>query len=113
MSNFNVEILLGNLNVNLNEADLTNSMPVDDHYEKFYKKIVDKFAPLRKATRKEKQLHAKPWLTPGLFKSINHRNDLFKKLYKNYIEKLLKIYENYGNLLNRTINTAKKKNIIT
>ena len=63
MSTFNVKIFLGDRNVDLNEADLNNSMPVDDYYEKFYnifKKIVDNYAPLRKATRKEKQFHAKP-----------------------------------------------------
>ena len=111
MSTFNLEIFLGDLNVNLNEVELNNNMPVDDYYEKFYnifKKIVDKSAPLRKVTRKEKQLHAKPWLTPGLLKSINHKNNLFKKLYKNYNEKLLKNHKHYRNLLNRTINTAKK-----
>ena len=36
MSTFNEEILLGDLNVNLSEADLNNSMPVDEYYEKFY-----------------------------------------------------------------------------
>ena len=96
MSPFNVEIFLGDLIVNLNEAELNNNMPVDDFYEKFYntiKKIVDKYAPLRKATRKEKQLHAKPWLTHDLLKSINRKNNLFKKFYKNYNKKLLKTYK--------------------
>ena len=62
MSTSNVEIFLGDLNVNLVEAEINNSMPVDDYYEKFYntfKKIVNKYAPLRNATQKEKQLHAK------------------------------------------------------
>ena len=54
MSTFNVEIFLGDLKVNLNEAKLNNCMPVD--YEKFYntfKKVVDKFAPLRKPLEKK------------------------------------------------------------
>ena len=69
MSTFNVEIFLGDLNVNINEAELNNSMPVDDYREKFYntfKKVVNNYAPLRKATRKGKQLHAKRRLTPAL-----------------------------------------------
>ena len=70
--------------------------------------MVDKYAPLRKVTRKEKQLYAKPWLMRGLLKSINHKNNLFEKLYENFNEKLLKNYKNYRNLLNRTIETAKK-----
>ena len=89
-------------------------MLVDDYYEKFYntfKKVIGKCAPLRKVTRKKKKLHAKPWLTRGLLKSINYKNNLFKKLYKNYDEKLLRNYKKYRNLLNRTINTA--KNTIT
>ena len=56
MSTFNVEIFLGDLNVNVNEAELNDSMSVDDYYEKFYntvKKIVDKYASLIKATRKK------------------------------------------------------------
>ena len=115
MRTFNVEIFLGDLNVNLNETELNNSMPVDDYYEKFdntFKKIVDKHALLRKATRKEKQLHAKPCLTRGLFKSINHKNNLLKKLYKKYNKKLLKKYKNYRNLLIRTI-LIRQKNVIT
>ena len=35
MSTFNVKILSVDLNANLNEAELNNSMPVDDYYEKF------------------------------------------------------------------------------
>ena len=82
---FNVEIFLDDLNVNLNETELNNSMPFEDYCEKFFntfRKIVEKYAPLRKTTRKEKQLQAKPWLTRGLLKSINHKNNLFKKLQK-------------------------------
>ena len=48
MSTFNVEIFLGDLNVNLYEAELNISMLVDDYYKKFYntfKKVVDKYAP--------------------------------------------------------------------
>ena len=96
MSTFNVEIFLGDLNVSLNKAELNKSMPVDDYYKKFYntfKKILNKYAPLGKVTGKEKQLHAKPWLTRGLLKSINHKNNLFKKLYKTYNKKLLKNYQ--------------------
>ena len=91
----------------LMKLNLIIALPVDDYYEKFYnifKKIVVKFGRLRKATRKEKQLHAKPWLTHGLLKSINHKNNLCK----NYNKKLLKNHENYRNLLKRIINTTKK-----
>ena len=42
----------------------------------------------------------------SLLKSINHKNSLFKKFYKSYIEKLLENYKKISNLLNRTIKTV-------
>ena len=75
------------------KLNLIIALPVDDYYEKFYnifKKIVYKFARLRKATRKEKQLHAKPWLTRGLLKSANHKNNLFKIFTKTTTKSCLK-----------------------
>ena len=101
---FNVETFLRDLNVKFNEAELNNSLTVNDYCEKFYhiyEKVHNEYASLKKVTRKEKQLKAKPWLTRGLLKSINHKNNLFKKLHKNYNEKLLDYYKCH-NLLNRT-----------
>ena len=94
MSYFREEIFLGDLNVNFNEAELNNNMPIDNYNEKFYntfKQVIDKYAPLRRATRKEKQLHAKLWLTCGLLKSINHKSNFFKK---NFTKTAMKSYLN-------------------
>ena len=40
------------------------------NFVSIFAKVVDLFAPKRKATRKEKKLKLKPWLAPGLLKSI-------------------------------------------
>ena len=39
--------------------------------------VVDIHAPLRKATRKEKRLKLRPWITRGILKSIGFKNKLF------------------------------------
>ena len=44
---FNVEMFLGDLNVNPNEAKLNNNMPVDDFHEIFYNTVKwGNFGPL-------------------------------------------------------------------
>ena len=56
---------------------------MNDQFETFlsiFSKAVDKHATLRKASRKENRLQAKPWLTRRLLKSVQHKNILFNKL---------------------------------
>jgi len=43
---------------------------------------LDKYAPLRRMSRREKRLSEKPWITPGILKSIKTKNKLFRKLFK-------------------------------
>ena len=50
MSIFNVEIFLVSLNIKLNEAELSNSMSVDDCYEKVYNNF-------KKSPSKKKHLY--------------------------------------------------------
>jgi len=75
-----------------------------------FQKIVDKHAPPKNASRKEKRLLTKSWLTRGLLKSIKHKNFLFANIHKtgnnsiNYIND----YKKYRNLLNRTLKAAKE-----
>ena len=49
-------------------------IPVNELFELFLatfaKTVLDQFAPKRKATRKEKKLGLKPWISRGLLKSI-------------------------------------------
>ena len=71
--------------------------------------MVDLFAPKRNATRKEKKLKLKPWLTPGLLKSIQTKNKMPKRLHKNSDNlALTKKYKAYRNALNRLLRLAKR-----
>ena len=43
---------------------------------------LDKHQPMRELSNKEKKLLQKPWLTPGILKSISKKRSLFKQ-FKN------------------------------
>ena len=47
-----------------------------------FQKIINKHAPLRKLSRREKQLQAKPSITRGLLTSIKNKNRMFRKCCK-------------------------------
>ena len=90
MNNFDLELFLQELEQHLRDAELENNNSVDEQFDKFcatFNSVVNKFAPLRKDSRKEKRLNAKRvsflWiLTKGLLKSIKRKHTLFSKLHK-------------------------------
>lgn len=51
----------------------------------------------------------KPWITIGLINSIKHRDNLKKKLLKNYSNELKLEYTEYRNLLNKLIKNTKNQ----
>ena len=69
--------------------------------------ILSEVASLRKATRKEKRLKLKPWITRGILKSIGFKNKLFQLSHKVNNQANLMKYKAYRNTSNRTIKTAK------
>ena len=46
-----------------------------------FQNTVNKFASLKKASRREKKLSQKPWLSRELLNSIKQKNKLFKQLH--------------------------------
>ena len=72
MKNFQPELFLETLNKKLNNFTLSDNKPVDPQFNKFMTILTDtvnEHAPLKKASRREKRLQQKPWLTQGLLKS--------------------------------------------
>ena len=68
-------------------------------------KLLDKYAPLRKMTKKEFKQTRKPWITSGILKSIQRKNRLFNKYVKSKDkETKINLHEEYKILRNR-INT--------
>ena len=70
--------------------------------------VVDKHAPLKRASRKEKRLQQKPWLSTLLLKSAKRKNKMYANLQRKYTEDSFKAYKAYRNALNRALQSAKQ-----
>ena len=88
-----------------------NTIPVNelaDSYLATFTEIADQFAPKRNASRKERKIRSKPWISRGLLKSIQTKNRLFKQLLRNRDNSILSSkYKTYRNTLNRLLRRAK------
>ena len=76
-----------------------------------FNSVLDKHAPKRLMSRKEKRLSDKPWITRGILKSIKTKNKLFKKYFKSKqgISNDKKVlYTKYLNKLTHVKNLAKR-----
>ena len=57
----------------------------DISFSNFYKEIdnlMDRYAPLKKVSKKQCKMRHKQWVTPGIRKSIHKRNQLYKQFIK-------------------------------
>lgn len=70
-----------------------------------FKCLYDKYFPIKSFVIKEKHL-GKPYITPGIIKSLKHRNKL-QKLYAKWPLTYEKIFKNYRNTLTAVIREAK------
>ena len=92
MKNFNLEKFLIYLDEALSPWNFNTGSTVHNGFYGFihiFQKIINKHAPLRKLSRQEKQLQAKPWITRGLLTSIKNKNRMFRKCYKRKDAKLI------------------------
>ena len=101
MTQFILDDFLLALNYELYCLFEDKSKDVNELYERFveaFTNLVDQFAPLRTATRKEKKLGLKPWITSDLLKSIRIKNKMFDRLHKNKGDLVLTVAdpENFG-----------------
>ena len=77
-------------------------------FEKVLQSTANKFAPLKKASRREKKISQKPWLTRELLNKIQTKNKLFKQLHKKFDKDNFEKYKKQRNALNREIKSAKE-----
>ena len=109
--NFNLEKILRALEIDLTAANLNTIGSDQDAFDKFEEVlhiVVNKFAPLKKASGKGKKLSQKPWLSRELLNLIKQKNKLFKQLYKKFDEDIFQKYKKQRNALNREIKRAKE-----
>ena len=95
----------------LNNLFVNNTLSVNEQFNKFvaiFADVVNDFAPIRKATRKEKKLKQKPWITKNLLKCILTKNKIYNDLRvnRNSLDKV-ESYKRYRNILNRSLRIAK------
>ena len=102
-TNFNTE-----LQTSLNELNLLdqNVHETTNRIIAIYQKLVDKFMPLRKLTRKQKSFFYKPWLTKGIQQSMKTRDFLQKQSIKLKTVESVKQYKKYKNFVCRIQNKS-------
>ena len=89
-----------------------NLEDVNDQFKDFYLRLkgcVERHAPLKKLTLKERNLKHKPWITVDINKMIKIENKLFqhKKRQANNLE-IKRLYNLFRNRVNRELKKAKK-----
>ena len=70
--------------------------------------VVNKFAPLKKPSRKEKRLSQKLWMSRELLNLVKQKNKLFKQLHKKFNQDIFQKCKKQRNALNREIKRAKE-----
>ena len=91
-------------------AEILHGDSVDEDYNKVVSTItdfIDKCIPLRKCNRSRKKDPMSPWITKGLLKSINDKNNLCKIF--NLTEENLNKYKSYRNKLHKLIRKMKRQ----
>ena len=82
----------------LNTNELTSSDQIDLYFDNFvsaFRNCLNKYAPLKRASRKKRKLMSKPWITKGIFVSIWKK----QKLYVTHYVKGKKFKRNFAKLM--------------
>ena len=96
-------------NINLQEALEINKKETNMSFIKFFdifELLLDSHAPLKKLSSSEAKFYLKPWITPGIQKSMKVKDRLRKKflrakdpIWKDALHNGVKQYRNYVNIL--------------
>ena len=111
MKSFQLKNFLANLSDVFSDFIVSNNISVNSQFQKFlqlFSQTINRHAPLRKRSRKEFRMQHKPWLTRGIIHSINHKNKMYSKFQSSLNMNKFKEYKSYRNILNRTIQAAKR-----
>ncbi|MEO2220739.1 MAG: reverse transcriptase family protein, partial [Nitrosopumilus sp.] len=116
MKNFDKETFVAELiNINWNTIlSITKGDP-NHSFDMFNNKInqlLDKYAPLKKVTKKDFKNQLKPWITQGIYNSMKRRDKLLRKFIKaKDIATKNDLHQNYKTLRNQIVSlirTSKK-----
>ena len=118
--NLDIEIFNQDLLSKLNALPL-NNLTANEAWNKFsctFNSVLDKHAPLRLLSRKEKRLNQNPWLTKELQQELKYKHKWYRKLLKKTNKNPMSWaeFKKFRNKLTRKIEVAKRiyyKNKIT
>ena len=110
--NFDLYLFLEDISKSMASLEQTfNAIsPIKDDFNLFKNVFTDTtnmHVPLREATKKQRSLHKKPWMTKAIFKSINNKNKLLKQYITSSNKHDHSKYKKYRNKLNHIICAAK------
>ena len=119
MKNIDKENLVADiLNIDWHEVLSAELMDTNHSFDRFDKKvseIVDRYVPLKKVNKKELRLQTKPWITPGIIKSIKRRDKLLRLYIKtnepNRKEEIHTQYKVLRNKITTLIRNSKKNHL--
>jgi hypothetical protein len=114
-SDFNEAMLFEEVRL-INWGDvLPETEDVNLIFESFHDKlsnIINMHAPLRKLSKKEIRIEAKPWITNGIRVSIAKKNKLYELYIKSKNDYYFSKFKTYRNKLKHLVSISKKNIII-
>ena len=101
-------------NINWKSVLEINKKGVDFSFSKLletFNTLLQKHAPIKKLSKKDKKAMKKPWITKGILKSIEKKNRIYRKCIrtKNATKKeeLYNLFKSYRNSLNKITRLSK------
>ena len=104
MSKFNADNFLEDLNAALEVVNFNERSSVNETFEKFlavFTETANEHAPMKRASRTEKRIRSKLWLSSSLLKSIRKKKQLFKRYLKTKDKLAHAEYKSYRNALDQ------------
>ena len=112
LKNFNKEELVADT-ININWLQILSPGKMESNYsfdmfDKQVNELVNKHAPLKKLNKKDFKMQAKPWITPGIIKSIRRRDKLLRLYIKTEGNHKEEIHNEYKRIRNKIIDLIRK-----
>ena len=92
----------------LNDITADNYNFIFSKFLQIVRSAIDFYAPLRQASRRQKRIQSKPWLTKGLLVSIKRKQKLYRSHFMSHDLEKQQFYKQYSNKLNKIKYKAKK-----
>ena len=89
-----------------------NDDDVNVDYDKFHEhflKTLDKYAPMKAVSKRERKQKLKPWITKGMRKSINVKNQLYTRFIKTNDTFYYNRYKTMRDKINHLLRSEKQK----